>query len=51
MSKVSGAPTSPQTTSLPPQGLQETPESLRTLRCNEEGCSPTTPANRWEKNL
>src|SRR5215203_184607 len=41
---------------VPPQGFQKTLElprlSFLTLRCNEEGCSPTTtPGNRWEKNL
>ena len=25
--------------------------SFLTLRWNEEGCSPTIPGNKWEKNL
>src|SRR5829696_2483201 len=35
---------------LAAQGLHSKRLSFLTRRCNEEGCSPTTPGNRCEKN-
>ena len=47
--KVSGSPTNSESTTRR-KGSKKRLSRL-TLRWNEEGCSPTTPGNRCEKNL